>query len=81
MMMLLTVAGNEAPRSSMCLTQDAMLPYVLPPHEGWEYVDEGKEGKPKKGFVATKPGEAKIVKWSAGGHFCVDLSHLPYCRE
>ena len=53
--------GNEAPSSAMCLTQDAMLPLVLPPHDGWAYVDEGKEGKPKKGFVSTKPGGGGMI--------------------
>ena len=49
--------GNEAPQKALCLSQDSLRPAVVLPHNGWEFVDEGRPGKPKRGYVSSKPGK------------------------
>ena len=54
-------SGNEAPMKALCLSQDSLRPVVLQPHVGWEFVDEGRPGKPKKGFISFAPGIVVVV--------------------
>ncbi|KAG1667238.1 hypothetical protein FOA52_009803 [Chlamydomonas sp. UWO 241] len=52
--------GNTAPDTALCLFQDAMLPLVKE-SAGWDYVNEGTEVKPKKGYVTTTPDKPLTI--------------------
>lgn len=47
--------GNFAARTNTCLMGEQFSAAVKG-HEGFAFVDEGKPGKPKTGWVATQPG-------------------------
>ena len=47
--------GNHHPSSSLCL-HDELFKTVVIEHGGWDFIDEGRPDKPKRGFVSTQPG-------------------------
>lgn len=47
--------GNEVPRASMCF-QGPSIQSIVTAAQGWEFVNEGTERKPKTGYVAKTPG-------------------------
>ncbi|PRW59533.1 hypothetical protein C2E21_1609 [Chlorella sorokiniana] len=47
--------GNFAAKTNTCLMGD-QFSAVVKRHKGFAFVDEGKPGKPKTGWVATQPG-------------------------
>lgn len=54
-------SGNFQPQSATCVQQD-LLPSVIAKAEGFDFVNEGTEAKPKKGYVATKAGATLKLK-------------------
>lgn len=48
-----------------CFLQDELVPFVVrtPDFERqWRWVDDGRPGRPKRGFVATEAGAALWIK-------------------
>ena len=48
-------AGNHAPTAIMCV-QGFNFPQVITSAEGWEFINEGTDKKPKTGYVTRTPG-------------------------
>ncbi|KAG1666700.1 hypothetical protein FOA52_013612 [Chlamydomonas sp. UWO 241] len=46
--------NNLPPAHAMCLWQEMLRPAVVE-SDGWEFINEGTEEKPKKGYVTTTP--------------------------
>ena len=67
----------------MCLHQELMKRVVVEPHDGWDFVNEGTERKPKKGYVSNQTGSVlmfDINTWRGGdnhdGRVKVMVAHL-----
>lgn len=51
-------AGNHAPTAIMCI-QGFNFPQAITSAEGWEFINEGTDQKPKTGYVTRTPGGGK----------------------
>ena len=73
------VVGNYAPTTALCLQQDMLAPHVLEA-AGWEYVNEGTDAKPKKGYVSKTPGSVLKLKvgwvWDGGRRLRIEGTEL-----
>ncbi len=54
-------AGNEAPNKPMCLNSEMIKPFIVE-QKGFEYINEGTEIKPKRGFVSNTPGSMLKIR-------------------
>ncbi len=61
------VASNREGSDGSCHTGDGLRPLAAGPHEGWEWVDEGRqhEGQRRWGYVSTTVG-SKLVRARGG---------------
>lgn len=54
-------SGNNQPPRTTCVHQD-LLPSVVLESSGFDFIDEGTEDKPKKGYVARNPDSVLRLK-------------------
>lgn len=53
--------GNHEPSTRCCAYQEELKKYVVS-HDGWDFINEGTEEKPKKGYVSHTPGSTIVMK-------------------
>ncbi|GIL48067.1 hypothetical protein Vafri_4757 [Volvox africanus] len=59
--------GNFEPLGTTCLVDEAFRGIAIAT-EGWQWVNEGTEAKPKWGFVSTTPGRQLILRLGETAH-------------
>lgn len=56
-------AGNWEAKNLMCTYGEGFKPLVdSAASSGWEFINEGKPGAPKFGFISTQPGSVLKIK-------------------
>jgi len=55
------IPGNHVPHQVTCAHMDQLVPLVVQAR-GFEYLAEGSPYRPKKGYVATKPGSTLSIR-------------------
>ncbi|GIL53666.1 hypothetical protein Vafri_9308 [Volvox africanus] len=58
--------GNYEPMFASCLVVDAFANLCIS-KEGWQWINEGTDTKPKWGFVSTTPGSELILRLGTPG--------------
>eukprot|EP00798_Chlamydomonas_sp_ICE-L_P013442 gene13442-19300_t len=61
------MAGNYEEAVDQCFVDEELIDLVLPPSEGWAFVNEGTEIKKKQGYVTTEPNKTLSLKLDMTG--------------
>ncbi len=62
--------GNEALPGGVCALGEDFRRAVAEPHQGWEWVDDGRPGSPKLGFSTTQAGAPLVIRLDVGSVWC-----------